>query len=134
MKKILCVLLCAVSLFSQTACNFAQQFARRYEVAEKVAVSGLQKQALKWNGIAYTEYHDVAIWAGEKLPAGVKPGKQIAIAGRHEKVREIKGLNPDEWLITDFNDFMSHEYFIFKADTVVDIPPALALPSEAEDE
>jgi len=75
MKKLFLIILCAFFLFSLSACNLSQ----KYESAEKIDSYGDQPDILKWEDVAYTEYHTVQIWAGERLPNDVKVSKQIAI-------------------------------------------------------
>jgi hypothetical protein len=125
MKKILLTILCAILLFTLSACDQKAQ----YESAEKIDSNGDQPSVLKWNDITYTEYHTILLWAGEKLPDDVKIGKQIAIVDgdTQEKLFEIEGFQADEWVILYSNSIMSKAYIIYKADSVDSIPPQLEL-------
>ncbi|MDR1003158.1 MAG: hypothetical protein LBL82_07820 [Oscillospiraceae bacterium] len=122
MKKTLIVMLCFF-IFSLSACS------QKYESAEKIDSYGDQPSILNWEDIAFTEYHTIHTWAGEKLPDDVKIGKQIAIANEDnkEKLFEIEGFSTDEWVIVYSNALMSEEYIIYKADSVEAIPPELEL-------
>lgn len=121
MKKHLLVIACAFFLFSLSACS------QKYESAEKVYSYGDQPSGLTWEDVAYAEYHTVQLWAGEKLPDGVKVGKQIAIVNEdnREKLFEIEGFSTDEWVIVYVGDLMNKTYTLYKADGVETIPSAL---------
>ena len=122
MKKIIaCILalsLCLVS-FSLTACIDN----RAYESMTYDRELG----RMVWNNVVYTEYTTLYIKGrGDRLK-GVKLGKQVGIVGRGGKLYEIKGYPADEWVIATHRDLMDFNYTIYRAETVWDIPPDIAI-------
>jgi len=117
MKKVLCLCLLMALLLLLTGCG-----------PKNEEVSFADGKLVR-NGIAYSEYQVFHVWGGDRLPDGVKPGRQIAVIVKNrETLHEIKGYLPEEWLISHFSDEMSNDYIIYKADHVEEIPAALALP------